>query len=176
MSIHLRRANTGEYNTALEMLHDAAAWLKSIHIDYWQVWLDPPENYVDWIRQGFDNGEFYFAQAEDGEVVGMLRLQYADEMFWGNREDKAGYIHSFTTSRKYKGRGIGCTILTQIEAKLAGEGVEYLRLDCAPHVEKLCAYYESYGFEAKETVTVYGEELRLYEKNIVEKRGDLKRE
>ena len=151
---------------ALDMLRDAAAWLKSIHIDYWQVWLDPPENYVDWIRQGFDNGEFYFAQKDDVEVVGMLRLQYADEMFWGKRDDKAGYIHSFTTNRKYKNQGAGSDILRLIEAKLADESIEFLRLDCAPHVEKLCAYYENYGFEPKETVSVYGEELRLYEKKV----------
>ncbi len=166
MDIQIRPAKHTELNLALDMLRDAGAWLKSISIDYWQVWLDPPENYVAWIRQGFDNSEFYFAQGDDGELVGMFRLQYADEMFWGKREDKAGYIHSFTTRRKYKNQGIGGDILRKIEAKLADEGIEFLRLDCAPHVEKLCAYYENYGFEAKETVTIYGEELRLFEKKI----------
>ena len=98
----------------------------------------------------------------------MFRLQYADEMFWGKREDKAGYIHSFTTRRKYKNQGIGGDILREIEAKLADEGIEFLRLDCALHVQKLCAYYENYGFEPKELVSVGGEELRLYEKKISE--------
>ena len=163
MDIQIRPAKPKELGSALDLLRDAAAWLKSIPIDYWQVWL---ENYVDWIRQGFDNGEFYFAQSDDGEVIGMFRLQYADEMFWGNRDDKAGYIHSFTTRRRYKNKGIGGDILRLIETRLADEGIEFLRLDCAPHVEKLCTYYENYGFEPKETVTVYGEELRLYEKKI----------
>ncbi len=166
MVIHIRQAKHNELRFALEMLRDAAAWLNSLSVDYWQDWLNPPAPYVAWIQQGFDNREFYFAENEGGEVVGMFRLQYADEMFWGKRDDKAGYIHSFTTNRKYKNQGVGREILRQIEKKLAGEGIEFLRLDCSPYVEKLCAYYESYGFEAKDTVNVYGEELRLYEKKI----------
>ncbi len=167
MNLYIRKAAHNELDIALNMLYDAAIWLKSIHVDYWQDWLDPPENFVAWIKQGIDNLEFYFAESND-ELVGMFRLQYADEIFWGKRNETAGYIHSFTTNRKYKNRKLGYAILDIIKEKIRSEGIEYLRLDCAPHIEKLCKYYENYGFEPKETVNVFGEELRLYEKKISE--------
>ena len=103
---------------------------------------------------------------DENFLMGMYRLQYSDEMFWGKRDDKAGYIHNFTTKREFKGSGIGYLVLKNIEAELLGKGFDYMRLDCSPDTEGLCKYYENYGFKPKGTVVVYNEKLRLYEKEI----------
>lgn len=95
-------------------------------IDYWQDWHNPPENYKDWIRDGFQNEEFHFAKC-DNNIVGMYRLQYNDEFFWGEKNDRAGYIHSFTVRSKYHGKGVGTEILNYVEDKLSKNNIHYLR-------------------------------------------------
>lgn len=166
--IAIRPCAPDELSTVLDLLHKAAVWLKSKNIDYWQNWLNPPDTHINWVKQGVENGEFRFAYESENEskIAGMYRLQYLDEDFWGRRDDKAGYIHSFTTHRDFKGNGIGRFILKSIEAELSQNGFDYLRLDCSPDVYGLCEYYENYGFEPREIIFFQGEKLRLYEKKI----------
>ncbi|MCL1901109.1 MAG: GNAT family N-acetyltransferase [Firmicutes bacterium] len=169
MEINIKKAKLNEIDKVLDLLKSAALWLKAETIDYWQNWLNPPELHVDWIKQGLKNKEFYFVYDSENTLLGMYRLQYNDEMFWGQQNIKAGYIHSFTTNRKYKGKGIGIKILQLIEKKLSDKGVDFLRLDCSPDIKGLCKYYESYGFrrigEPKD-IGVDGFICQLYEKRI----------
>ena len=58
MKLMIRKGRPDEINTALELLSQAAIWLREKHIDYWQNWLNPPALHMDWIQQGFDNREF----------------------------------------------------------------------------------------------------------------------
>jgi ribosomal protein S18 acetylase RimI-like enzyme len=96
----------------------------------------------------------------------MYRLQDQDELFWGRRDDKAGYIHSFTTRREHHNQGIGRRILEDIETALKAEKKEYLRLDCGRDNPGLRAYYERYGFQNAGEIRVEGETLNLYEKAL----------
>ena len=96
----------------------------------------------------------------------MYCLQYNDEKFWGEREEKAGYIHSFTTKRKYYSKGIGLKILKEIELKLKAKGIIYLRLDCSGKNKGLCDYNENYGFSKAGEIELNGIKQNLYEKKI----------
>lgn len=165
MELKYRQAISSELPIALSLLKEAAGWLREKGIDYWQSWHTPEEDYRNWIKEGFDNEEFYFVENSYG-IVGMYRLQFEDEMFWGKRSDRAGYIHSFTTKRELNGNGIGQEILTHIECYLRCKGVDYLRLDCSPTIQGLCKYYENYGFIGVGEIELFGERLRLYQKTI----------
>ena len=147
------------------MLKESAEWLRVRKIDYWQDWHKPSKQYKEWIMEGIRKGEFNFA-LDDDIILGMFRLQYEDELFWGKRTDLSGYIHSFTTKRMYKGKGIGKLILNDIEKMLYEKGVTILRLDCGTKIDGLCKYYEKYGFEPKSEICLHGETLKLYEKKI----------
>lgn len=166
MELTIRNAKSNDIDTALDLLNKAALWLKYKNLDYWQNWLNPLDEHIAWIKQGFDKDEFYFVYNSQNIIVGMYRLQSSDEMFWGKRNDKAGYIHSFTTKREFKGYHIGYMILKTIEEELLKKNFDYLRLDCSPDIKGLCNYYEEYGFVPKETTVIHGEKLRLYEKKI----------
>lgn len=48
-----------EFTLVLQFLKDAARWLKEKQIDYWQSWLNPPVEFVNWIKEGFEDKEFY---------------------------------------------------------------------------------------------------------------------
>ncbi len=163
MNLVLRKASLNEIATAFLLLKEAAIWLKEKGIDYWQDWHNPPANFQEWIIEGFQNNEFQFVEY-DNEIVGMFRLQFNDELFWGKRDDNSGYIHSFTTKRNLKGKGIGKEILRCIETYITNLGINYLRLDCSSEVQDLCKYYEQNGFKAVGTKTLFGDKMNLYEK------------
>lgn len=163
--LYFRPARQDELALVLQLLKDAALWLQEKQIDYWQDWLDPPAEFVSWIREGFENNEFYLIYRAS-DAVGCFRLQWTDELFWGKRDEASGYVHSFTIARHLTGQYIGERALAMIEDYCRQQGKAYLRLDCGKHVAGLCRYYESYGFRNVGETKVQGESLTLYEKRI----------
>ena len=149
----------------LDYLKKSAEWLKSKDIDYWQNWHNPQKLYVDWIKEGLQSRQFYQVK-QDSKPVGIFRLQYEDEMFWGKKNDRAGYIHSFTVNRDYSGKGWGYKILLEVEKLLKDDNRNLLRLDCGEDVAGLIKYYKNYGFNEVGNAEVGGEHLVLLEKKI----------
>ncbi len=165
MDFIIRKADIQESDAAFELMKEAAVWLRDRGIDYWQNWLQPPQHHIDWILDGFRRGQFYFVESGD-RLLGMYRLQYTDEHFWGKRTETAGYVHSFTTRRSEAGTGLGSRILRRIEKDLLDQGITLLRLDCGAEIRGLCAYYEGQGFQLVDTVRVEDFMLNLYEKQL----------
>jgi ribosomal protein S18 acetylase RimI-like enzyme len=150
----------------LRLLREAAIWLQERNINYWKVWINPPDNYVNWIRKGINNKEFYLIK-EGSSIIGCFRLSWHDEIFWGKQSMPAGYVHSFTIDRKHYGKKKGIVVLQMIEKKSKDNGKRYLRLDCASNNLKLKKYYEKFGFRPVGVTIVKGEQLTLYERDIV---------
>jgi ribosomal protein S18 acetylase RimI-like enzyme len=163
--IEFRKAKPNELNSVLLLLKEAALWLQKKGINYWQDWISPPPHFIDWIRDGFEKNEFYMVEKQV-DVVGCFRLQWQDPLFWGEQENNAGYIHSFTISRNLAGQDIGKSVLNLIESYCRSNEKELLRLDCGVDIKGLRKYYEQYGFKPVGEVTVLGEQLVLYEKRI----------
>ena len=138
--ITFQKAKSEEINTVLLLLKEAALWLREKSIDYWQDWINPPDPFVNWIRQGFDQGQFYMVQSGE-KTIGCFRLQWQDPIFWGEQEDNAGYIHSFTISRDLAGQGIGVNTLYLIEAYCRKNKKSFFRLDCGADAKGLRNYY-----------------------------------
>ena len=164
--IKIRLADKSEINLALSLLKNAALWLKDKGIDYWQNWISPTDLSLEWIKEGIFLNQFYFVQNNSG-VIGMFRLQWSDEKFWGVQDNNAGYIHSLTIDTNYHGQGLGQQILSMIEDICKSNDKKYIRLDCGVDVDRLCTYYEDYGFISVRDVTVTMYQLRLYEKELL---------
>lgn len=166
IDILVRQAKANEVSIALNLLKQAAKWLQSKNISYWQSWLNPQNTYINWVQEGFNNNEFYFVYWNE-ELVGMFRLQWSDGIFWSEQTNKAGYVHSFTTVRKYYQKGIGTAILQHIEQLCIEKNKSCLRLDCGEHLTGLIKYYENFGFKAIGKTMTMGEDLVLFEKQLV---------
>jgi len=160
-----RKARQDELEIVLEMLKQAALWLQEKKINYWQDWISPPSNFVNWIKRGFTQNEFFIVESQS-KIVACFRLQWEDEIFWGKRENNSGYVHSFTVSRDLAGQGIGYRILDWVSEYCKDNGKQILRLDCGADNPGLKKYYEGYGFRAKGEITYY-ERMTLYEKSLV---------
>ena len=163
--LKIRPARPEEADIGFRLLKIAAEWLRDKEVDHWQQWLEPRALYRDWILNGFNSHQFHFVEM-DGEIIGMFRLLWSDELHWGVQEDNAGYIHSFTIDKAYRGQGIGNTVLGIIEEMCRENGKTYLRLDCGTSNARLSAYYVKYGFRALDEVAVHGDIVRLYEKKL----------
>lgn len=170
MQLEIRIARKTEIGQALTLLKDAALWLKSKNVNYWQTWINPEKIYVDWIEEGFEMKQFYFV-LNNSKVIGMFRLQWDDEMFWGKQKNNAGYIHSFTIDRALYGQGIGKKVLVMIEELCIRNDKQYLRLDCGVHVLELCRFYKNSGFSAIGVIELFKERLCLFEKRIFDTSG-----
>lgn len=160
MKLRFESAKNAGIDAVFSMLREGAEWLAGRGIDYWQNWKDPSVPERKWIGDGYEAGEFYIVK--DGESpVGMFRLQYRDELFWGKREDRAAYLHFFTTT--VHGKGYGGRVLEMTGRKLRSEGIRFLRLDCGD-VPGLCRYYENQGFVYVKTRRCFGYLTHFYQK------------
>jgi GNAT superfamily N-acetyltransferase len=165
MEISFRKASAVEMPIVLQLLKEAALWLRTKKIDYWQNWIDPAPNFVNWIQRGFDDDEFFLVETV-GRTAGCFRLQWQDPMFWGPQPDDAGYMHSFTVRRDLAGNGLGYRLLDMITDYCDARAKMWLRLDCGADVPGLRKYYENYGFRWVKDMVYAGFPTTLYEKPI----------
>ena len=162
--IIIKKAGSNDFNQILHLLKTAAQTLKDRGIDQWDYWLDPPKERLEWAREGFINGEFYFITFNN-EIIGMYRLCTEDLLYWGKQQEPAYYIHSLVTHPKFKGLKIGSYIIKQIEKSALENNISLIRLDCNAANSGLCQYYLDQGF------TKVGEkQMKLSLNSLFEKR------
>jgi ribosomal protein S18 acetylase RimI-like enzyme len=92
----------------------------------------------------------------DGISAAMMMLSWQDETYWGKQGPDAGYLHGLAVRRDFRGLGLGAFALRWANDHVASHGRRYLRLDCDARNTKLCAYYESFGFERVRTRAIHG--------------------
>jgi GNAT superfamily N-acetyltransferase len=146
MKFTVRPAAPTELVIILSLLKEAAQKLAHKGVDQWGVWLMPTADKIEWIKEGFDNGEFNIVEDTNGVVAGMFRLSYTDVLYWGENNDVAAYVHSLTVTKEFAGHKLGEFILSYIEQHLKGNNIYTFRLDCNAGNKWLCNYYESQGF------------------------------
>jgi ribosomal protein S18 acetylase RimI-like enzyme len=144
--MHFRKANQDELSKALSLLKQAAQRLKDKQVNQWGFWLDPPAERINWIKEGFENNEFYFVVNDHDDVIAMFRIMEEDDMYWGHQADLAYYIHSLVVAPNHTGQKLGERIIEEVESMATTKGIKLLRLDCNASNPALCGYYERLGF------------------------------
>jgi GNAT superfamily N-acetyltransferase len=144
--VNVRAARTEEVDVVLDVLADAAEWLRVRGIEQW-----PPRFEHDWVMPAIERGETWIAE-RDGEIVGTLVVEWDDPIFWAGYPDDAGYLHRLAV--RDHGVGLGSRLLRWAEQHAADNGKAFLRLDCVAWNERLRAYYERAGYEHVGDVTV----------------------
>ena len=168
MEIIFIKALKDELEDALQFFKLASQSLIKKQVSQWNYWVDPPEEKVQWVKEGFDKGEFFFVFDTDGHKIAMFRLLDSDTLYWDEKgnDKNVRYVHSLVVPPAYSGLGIGKTVMLKIIENLSSEGIQKFRLDCDGSNAKLCAYYESYGFKkVGEKITKYATN-NLYELSL----------
>lgn len=151
----------------LNLFKAAAEKINKLGIDHWQYWKNPPEEKINWIKEGIKKEEFYFIRMNNNNILGMLRIMNEDLTYWGKQDDKAKYIHSLVIKDKYSGLGIGNMAIQKVEVLAKNEKCKYLRLDADSQNLKLCTYYEKQGFKHVGLADVLPSPCILFEKELV---------
>ncbi len=148
MKLIFKQADRDEFEEALALFKDASHALRRKNLSQWQYWDKPPEEKISWVKQGFEKGEFFFVYDEKNSKVGMFRLLDTDTLYWNEKgtEHNTRYVHSLVVSRNRTGKGIGIHILQKLKNQLKKNGISKFRLDCDGSNQRLCKYYEDFGF------------------------------
>jgi GNAT superfamily N-acetyltransferase len=145
LELDIQKCSISDMDLALGMLKDAAVWLRRKNIKQWIRWLEPGQDTLDWVKAGFDNGEFFIARY-NGEPAGVFRLTWDCDRLWEDGKP-AGYLHAFTTARKFSGTGAGAVMLEWMRSYCRQNNRHRIRLDCHAWSAPLRSYYEKHGFE-----------------------------
>ncbi len=141
MSIEIRQAQNSDAAQVAAILREAALWLDSIQQSLWQC----NELAEEIVFEDVHAGRYYMAWM-DGEAVGVMLLQFEDQMFWPDiPPGDSAFLHRFAVKRKVAGMGISTQMLNWAKEWTRQQGLKFLRLDCVTR-PKLCALYERNGF------------------------------
>ena len=148
MEIIFKKAKKSDLRKALDFFKLASGALAAKKVNQWQYWQDPPQDKIDWVAEGFEKHEFVFVYNSSGEKIAMFRLLNTDTLYWDEKgkEKNVRYIHSLVVPPVYHGREIGKKVMHKIIDQLKEENIKKFRLDCDASNQRLCKYYESYGF------------------------------
>ncbi|MFM0287379.1 GNAT family N-acetyltransferase [Paraburkholderia megapolitana] len=139
----IRRAGEGDVPALTQIRNDAHA-KKVACRDY--AWGKEGDGFSErWVRNNVSQKEVYVVEL-DGIPVGTFSLDLEDERHWGPQQPIAGYVHGLCVRSGFNGRGIGSFMLDWCANTVSSLSRHLVRLDCAVHNAKLCAYYESLGF------------------------------
>src|SRR5215469_12624902 len=119
--ITIELATPADADVALEILQAAARWLLSRGIHQWQ----PDQFERTSLLAAISRSELYLARRQ-GEAVGTLRLQWADERMWGRDSGDAGYVHGLAIRRDVADIGLGRALLRWAERQVTAAGKTYL--------------------------------------------------
>lgn len=131
---------TAEDLPNLVALRDAAArWQQQRGIEQWEVG-ELTES--DFATQA-ERGELFLVH-NDSQVLGAVRIIFADPMIWPDTDASAGYVHGLMTAER--GTGLGATLLDWAEDRIRETGRNLARLDCVQANHRLRSYYRSRGY------------------------------
>ena len=163
--LDVRRAVQGDEAAVREILEDVQRWLHACGIAQWRRPFDEA-----WVAEKIVAGEVFVARLGEAPV-GVVRVLWSDDLFWGERDDGAAvYVHSLAVRRDRAGSGIGAALLRWVESRARERGRRFARLDCTAANPALAAYYAGQGFVPVGTATVGGEAITLFEKALMEER------
>jgi GNAT superfamily N-acetyltransferase len=144
------QASPDELPTVLELLDDAAQWLRKQGITQWPARFTGAEDWrIDRIHAYIENGHTWLVRT-NATPVATFTLSSADPNYadgWPDGPDTGLYIYRMVVRRNFAGHDIGGHILNWSSARAAALGYRWLRLDCHRQNQALQDYYQAHGFE-----------------------------
>lgn len=155
-------AKLKDIDTVLGILDEAAAWIiKQKLPSVWKPGEFSRQNFLEQISRG----EVHIGLV-DQSPAGTITLQWADLVFWRERQPNAGYVHKLAVRPAYSGQKIGVEMLKWGETVARKAGKEFLRLNCLAEDRKIRDYYEHAGFLYKGDIAGPRAKASLYEKSL----------
>lgn len=159
--IQVRQVTSKDYPLVIEIIGEAAAWLKEKGIDQWPS--PPNEHWRRRIAEQVDRGEYYLAY-EGAQAVGVFGLAWKDA-YWPD-DGLAGYLHRLAIDNHKHRQGLGKVLLEEAMTLIGRQGRQFIRLDVSAENQRLRRYYESLGFIYRGRIEDHDYLGVLYEKRL----------
>lgn len=137
----VRPAQPGEEDTVLDLLSEAAAWLRGRGIEQWPVRFPS-----DTVEAQIAAGEALLVDHAHRPVA-TLAVAEDDTELWGSDLAPACYLSRLAVARRVSGAHLGHRIIDWVADRAAERGWHYVRLATARDNPALRRYYEGAGFE-----------------------------
>jgi GNAT superfamily N-acetyltransferase len=155
-------ATPADHQAIGAILDDAREWIAARGIAQWSRPFDD-----EWIAARIASGEFWVGRLA-AEPVAVVRLLWADPVFWGERDDgAAAYLHTLAVRRGWHGQALGARLLDWAAGMARTTGRQTLRLDCMADNLALRRYYERAGFTPVAPSRLGDETVMLFEKVLL---------
>ncbi len=140
--IKIRQGLARDIGSVSSVLAEAAQWLEKRGMPMWRE----DELTAERIASDVAAGHFFIA-ASAGKVVGTIKFQLQDALFWPDTPTgEAAFVHRLAVRRTYSGGELSALLLQWAVERAATLGRRYLRLDCEASRPGLRAVYERFGF------------------------------
>jgi GNAT superfamily N-acetyltransferase len=138
----VRQAAPSDTREVVDILGEAAGWLKERGMSMWQAEELSPDRIAADVAAGL-----FFIGERDGQSACTLRFQLSDPLFWPDiPEGQSAFIHRLALRRRFSGCGISSAVLRWAAQRAHSLGRSHLRLDCEASRPGLRAIYEGCGF------------------------------
>lgn len=154
-------AQPADLPVVIDILSEAAAWIKDKGIDQWPSPLN--EYWRQRIAEMVQRGEFFTVGAVN-KRLGIVRITDGNR-HWPD-DGQALYVGVLAIRDNMHGQGLGAYILNWAALKAHRQGKGFLRLDCLASNRRLCRYYEDQGFTYKGQFTSGEYVAAMYEKPL----------
>ena len=142
MTIQIRQAEIQDLEGISGVLIEAAEWLRGRGIPLWRTEDFAPER----LSADVVGGIFFVAES-GGQMVGTMKFQLKDELFWPDfPADEAAFVHRLAVRRAFAGGSVSGTMLRWAADRARSRGRRFLRLDCDASRARLRTVYEEFGF------------------------------
>ena len=139
----VRHADADDTPALVETLLEAADWVQ--RLDGTTMWVEGELDEAR-VKAEVEAGLFIVAEL-DGLVVGAIRFQLEDRLFWPDLDGHdSAFVHRLAVRRAYAGRGISTALLQWAVERARSLDRRFLRLDCDAERSRLRALYERFGF------------------------------
>lgn len=161
----IRQASGEDTPALVETLTEAADWVT--RLDGTTMWVEG-ELEEHRVRAEAEAGLFVVAEV-DGQVVGAIRFQLEDRLFWPDLDGgDSAFVHRLAVRRANAGQGISNALLQWSADRARSLGKRYLRLDCDADRPRLRALYEKFGFRLHSYRQVGSYYVSRYELQILQ--------
>lgn len=143
----VRIANEEDIGKVLQLLKNAAFWLKEKGVNQWEYLRNGGEN--EEIIQDILAGTTFLVNDSKGELAATFNLSPKqnswDIAMWGDRDDNAYYLHRLAVGKGYHNSQLGKKLIRWIDTtNLLNDG--YIRLDCVGDNKVLNRFYTEAGY------------------------------
>lgn len=150
-NLRIRRGTTGDADTIIGMIDEAADWLRSKGTDQWaKPW--PNRSARDGrVRRGLRNGHTWIVEAAGRPIATITYRPHGNRKLWTQKEDQtpAVYVSRLIVTRSAAGFGVGAAMIDWAAARAVHDWkAQWIRIDVWTTNVVLHNYYEKRGFRS----------------------------